>query len=84
MTSKPIRRKNSTSKVRQNTRLTPRARARSSCACTSRRPIPWPVSTGSTATVRISARSSQITCSAAQPATPTPGASMIRNSWIAS
>ena len=61
--------KKSTSKVRQKTRRRPSSRAVLMSAETIRWPIPSPRHAGSTATVRISARSSQSTCSAPQPTT---------------
>ncbi len=98
ITRKPCARKKSTSNVRQNTRRSPSARARARSSTTSACPTRCPRHAGSTARVRISARSSHMTCSAPHPTTRgarspsgspvVPGAagstSATTNSWTAS
>ena len=79
----PKEAKNSVSKVRQNTLATPNSRALDSSASTIRAPSLRPRYAGSTATVRTSARSSHITCSAPQPATVSPS-SATQKSWTSS
>ena len=75
--------KNSLAKVRQNTRRTPRARARSSRASRICEPMPCRRCEGATATVRTSARSSQSTCNAPH-ATTLPWSTPTTNSWTSS
>src|ERR1700761_1041626 len=75
--------KNSVSKVSTKSRFSASSRATSSSRSTIAWPMPWPVTAGSTATVRTSPRSDHITCRAPQPTT-LPWYSATQNSWTAS
>src|SRR5690606_28227756 len=83
MARNPCLPKNSVSKVSTKMRGRPSLRARSISADTRAWPTPWPRTARSTATVRISARSSHNTCSAPHPTT-SPSRSATQNSCTAS